>query len=51
MITRKISVCCILVMGDRFEGSFKDDMVQGQGTYIFANRQRFTGEWWSNRLV
>jgi hypothetical protein len=36
--------------GDRFEGNFKNDEMQGSGIYTYANGDRYDGEWEKNKM-
>lgn len=36
--------------GEVFEGTFKEDMVEGEGVFYRRNRERIHGIWHENRL-
>jgi hypothetical protein len=41
----------ILSTGDRYEGPFKDDNMNGNGTYYFANGIRYVGEFIDGQMT
>jgi len=39
------------VNGDKYEGMFKDDMIDGKGIFIRKNGENLNGIWKNNRLI
>ena len=37
--------------GDRFEGRFDNDIVNGSGTYFYQNEKTIQGIWSYNKLI
>lgn len=41
----------LLNNGERFEGEFKEDFVDGKGTFFGLEGEIIKGEWRENRLI
>lgn len=41
----------LLSNGERFEGFFKEDCIEGKGTFYGKEGLKVVGEWMSNKLV
>lgn len=41
----------IMPNGDRYEGDYKEDHVEGQGTFYFANGDQCVAEWEKNIII